>query len=100
MSRRTFTREFKLDVVRQVTSGEKRPSQVCREHQLGDNLLGRWRQEVEAYGDLAFTPGPKSEVEALERKVDDLERFCGQLALENAVLKKALQSVPSRTGTR
>jgi len=100
MERRTFTREFKLEVVRQITSGEKRPSQVCREHQLSETLLGRWRHEIEAYGEAAFTPGPKSEVEALERKVAELERFCGQLALENAALKKALQRPPSRNGTR
>jgi len=100
MERRTFTREFKLDVVRQITSGEKRPSQLCREHQLAESLLARWRHEVETYGELAFTPGPKSEIEALERKVADLERFCGQMALENAVVQKALQSLPSRTATR
>lgn len=100
MGRRTFTREFKLEVVRQITSGEKRPSQVCREHQLSETLLGRWRHDVEAYGEAAFTPGPKSEVEALERKVAELERFCGQLALENAALKKALQHPVSRNGTR
>ena len=28
----------------------------------------------------------------LEMRVAELERFCGQLALENAVLKKALQT--------
>ncbi len=67
MERRTFTREFKLDVVRQITSGEKRPSELCREHQLAESLLARWRHEVETYGELAFTPGPKSEIEALER---------------------------------
>jgi transposase len=100
MERRTFTREFKLEVVRQITSGEKRPSQICREHQLSEGLVGRWRQEVEAYGEAAFTPGPKSEIETLERKVSELERFCGQLALENAALKKALQAHPSRNGTR
>jgi len=100
MSRRTFTREFKLDVVRQITSGEKRLSQVCREYQLGEALVGRWRHEVENYGERAFTPGPKNEIEGLERKVSELERFCGQLALENAVLKKALQGTPSRNGTR
>ncbi len=45
MRGRTFTREFKLDVVRQVASGAKRPAQVCREHQLGESLLARWRRE-------------------------------------------------------
>jgi hypothetical protein len=39
-------------------------------------------------------------VEALERQVAELERFCGQLALENQVLKKALQTARSRSATR
>jgi len=35
----------------------------------------------------------------LERRIAELERFCGQLALENAALKKGLTSIASRTGT-
>ena len=97
---RVHSREFKLAVVRQVASGEKRPAQVCREHGLAESLLLRWRHEYEARGEAAFAPPPPSEAAALERRVADLERLCGQLALENAVLKKALQGVPSRSGTR
>jgi hypothetical protein len=36
----------------------------------------------------------------LAQRVAELERFCGQLALENAVLKKALQGAASRSDTR
>lgn len=100
MRGRTFSQEFKLEVVRQVASGEKRPSQICREHQLAESLLLRWRRQYEAYGERAFTPGPKSETEALERRIAELERHCGQLSLENAILKKALQRLPERNGTR
>jgi hypothetical protein len=32
--------------------------------------------------------------------VAELERFCGQLALENAVLKKGLSLAASRSGER
>jgi transposase-like protein len=97
---RVHSREFKLSVVRQVVSGEKRPAQVCREHRLSEGLLLRWRREYEARGEAAFTPAQPSETEALERRIADLERLCGQLALENAVLKKALGSSPSWSGTR
>ena len=97
---RTHSREFKLEVVRQVTSGEKRPAQVCREHGLAESLLLRWRKEVEQRGEAAFTAGQPTEVERLAQRVAELERFCGQLALENAVLKKALQTDPSRSGMR
>ncbi len=100
MPGRTFSREFKLEVCQQVASGEKRPAQVCREHNLAQSLLQRWRKQYEEYGEAAFMPGPKTELEALERKVAELERFCGQLALENSVLKKALQTARSRSDTR
>ena len=97
---RVYCREFKLGVVRQVAGGEKRPAQVCREHGIGEGLLLRWRREYEARGEAAFTPPQPSETEALQRRIAELERLCGQLALENAVLKGALTSSPSRSATR
>ena len=99
MPGRTFTREFKLNVVRQITSGAKRPAQVCREYSLAESVLNRWRKEYATRGEAAFTPRESSQDGALERKIVELERFCGQLALENAILKKALQAVPMRNDT-
>ena len=97
---RSYSREFKLEVVRQVTNGEKRPAQVCREHGIAQGLLLHWRKQVEARGDAAFTATQPSELDRLRQRITELERFCGQLALENAVLKKASQTVPSRSATR
>jgi transposase-like protein len=97
---RTFSREFKLAAVQQVVSGEQRPAQVCREHGIGEGLLLRWRREVAERGEAAFGPPEATSMVALERKVAELERFCGQLALENAALKKGLSTRPSRSGTR
>lgn len=100
MKGRIHSRELKLEVCRQITQGEKRPAQVCREHQLSASLLARWRKEYDRRGEAAFTPGPDSELEALELKVAELERFCGQLAWENTLLKKGLARRPSGNGTR
>lgn len=97
---RTFSREFKLGVVRQVGVAEQRPAQVCREHGLAEGLLLRWRREYADRGEAAFTPSEATSTAALERKVAALERFCGQLALENAALKKGLRALPSRSDTR
>jgi transposase len=97
---RTFSREFKLAAVQEVVSGAKRPAQVCREHGLAEGLLLRWRREVAERGEAAFGPPDDASTVALERKVAELERFCGQLALENAALKKGLSSLPSRSGSR
>ena len=100
MRGRTHSREFKLMIVRQLASGEKRPAQVCREHNLAASMVARWRQEYDARGESAFVPPEPTPSQALEAKVAELERFCGQLAMENTVLKKALQQLPSRNGTR
>jgi transposase len=96
---RTHTREFKLTVVRQIASGEKRPAQICREHRLADSLLARWRREYAERGEAAFAPRDLTGPDALQQRIAELERFCGQLALENAVLKKGLASSRSRSGT-
>jgi transposase len=91
MSRgRSFTREFKLALMHQLASGA---------HGLADGVLWRWRREYAERGEAAFAPREFSDQEVLERRVAELERFCGQLALENAALKKGLSSMASRTGT-
>ena len=96
---RTFAREFKLDLCRQIKSGQKRPAQLCREHQITESLLLRWRHEYDQRGDAAFSPKEASAAEALEQKLAELERFCGQLSLENSILKKALDSGRRSNGT-
>jgi len=97
--RRSYTREFKLECVRQVATGQKRPAQICREHNLAESVLLRWRREYEAHGEAAFTEKRLSQTEALERKIAELERFCGKLALENEILKKGLERYHSGGGT-
>ena len=106
MRGRAFSREFKLEIVQQLASGAKRPAQVCREHHLAETVLLRWRREYEERGEAAFTPREAAAgALAAEQRVAELERFCGQLALENAALKKALQhlqtrlAAPSKNGT-
>jgi transposase len=97
--RRNHTREFKLECVRQVVTGQKRPAQICREHNLSESVLLRWRREYESRGESAFTEKQLSQTESLEQKVAELERFCGKLALENEILKKGLARYHSGRGT-
>ncbi len=96
---RTHSREFKLDLRHQVASGAKRPAQLCREHGLANSVLDRWRHEYAERGEAAFTPREVAGAAALPQRSAELERFCGQLALENAALKKGLSSMASRSGT-
>ena len=99
MPGRVYSRAFKVSVVRQIVSGEKRPAQVCREHSLAESVLARWRKEYEERGEAAFGPRQADEAQPLEQQIAELERFCGRLALENAVLKRAVASGRSGSAT-
>jgi transposase-like protein len=98
MQKRMHNREFKLKVVRQITTGQKRPAQVCHEYGLADSVVWRWLKVYRGRGEAAFTP-QSGEPTIQEQRIAELERFCGQLAHENQELKKALQSIGSRSVT-
>ena len=83
MQKRVHSREFKLEVVRQAASGEKRLAQLCREYGLAESVLSRWRKEYQEKGEAAFQVPSSGEITTQEQKIAELERFCGQLALEN-----------------
>lgn len=85
MPGRTHSRECKLAIVRQIANGEQRPAQLCREHNLDERVLLRWRKEYDARGEAASTPREGAESAGLEQRVAELERFCGQLAPENQI---------------
>jgi transposase len=93
LKRRQFTREFKLQVVREVEAG-KPPAQVAREYQVHPTVLRRWQQEHQHYAERAFAGQGHSYKE--EARIAELERLVGQLTLENALLKKALLRLEAR----
>lgn len=100
MQKRVHSREFKLELMRQIATGQKRPAQVCREYGLAESVLSRWRKDYQKRGEAAFGPTPEEGVNSQEQRIAELEQFCGQLALENQVLKKTLQRLESRSAMR
>lgn len=92
--RRTFSRDFKLAVVREVEAG-KTQAQVARENQLKQNMLSRWCREHRRYKDKAFSGQGQSHTD--EARVAALERMVGRLTMENDLLKKVLQKLEEET---
>ncbi len=87
LRRRRFTREFKLQVVREMEAG-KPLAQAAREHQLHPSLIVKWGQAQREYADRAFAGNGNRYRD--EARIAELERVVGQLTMENALLKKAL----------
>ena len=100
MQKRMHSREFKLELVRQIATGQKRPAQACREYGLAESVLSRWRKEYQERGEAAFQPTKEEGATSQKQRIVELEQFCGQLALENQVLKKTLQRLESRSAMR
>ncbi len=100
MTQKHFSPEEKLHIVRQLISGEKYLSQLSREYKVSHTAISKWREAYQAKGEAAFFPSAERSVEVLEARIAELERFCGQLAMENTVLKKTLQLLPSKSDTR
>ena len=93
VTKRSFSREFKLQVVRQLVSGEKRFAQLCREHNLCQTLLRRWREQYDQRGENAWLgpdDGRPVDPEAASR-IAALEAALGRATLENEFLRHALQ---------
>jgi transposase-like protein len=79
MAKKTYSREFKLKVVRAVEAAQLRPAQACREYQIAESVLNRWRHEVRVRGEDAFTPlNTPSATTDYEARIAELERVCGQ----------------------
>ena len=97
--KRSFGREFKLQVVRQLASGEKRLSQLCREHSLSASLVARWREQYDSEGENAWPEaiGPAVEHDA-ERRIAELESALGRAHLEIELLRRALKKGGSSPG--
>lgn len=90
---RRFSPQFRHEVVQQIISGQKSRAQVCREYQVAPRVVGRWKSAYLQQGEQAFHPARvQASVEELSvpKRLEALERLCGRLSLENALLKKAL----------
>lgn len=85
--RRTFTPEFKAQVVLEVLTGVRSAAQVCREHGLKDQVLSRWKQEFLERAPQVFERSKGGgQVEAQNA---ELERMVGRLTMELEAAKKA-----------
>ena len=86
-NQRTFSLEFKRQVIEELLSGESRPAQICRRYNITSSVLYHWKRQ---YSRGKFNNEPTEEG-ALRDRIEKLERLVGKLTLENEFLKRGLQ---------
>jgi transposase len=80
---RKFAAQQKLELVMASWRGEKSIAELCREHDISESLLRRWREQVLDAGMERFAAGEqRSEATELRRKVAQLERALGRKTYE------------------
>ena len=84
---RSFSIEFKRQVVEELIGGISRPAQLCRRYDIVPSLLNHWKKQYELG---RFDNEPVKEA-ALQDRIEKLERLVGKLTLENEIFKKAYQ---------
>ncbi|MEQ8821808.1 MAG: transposase [Sumerlaeia bacterium] len=95
-TRRTFTREYKLKIVREAGQAGDVPGGVgalLRREGLYSSTLAAWRREFPLHGEISLAPvkrGPKAkytpEEKALQRLESENERLKKKLAMAEALL--------------
>jgi len=83
MSRKLFSRDFKLSAVKLIIEEQLGIKQVASDLSLHVNTLYRWVTEFETHGDQAFPGNGRS----IQNKDFELKK----LKLENNLLKRELE---------
>jgi len=85
---RTYTREFKQEVVQLVRSSDKSQAQIARDLGIADSTLHHWCKLFSEQGEQAF-PGSGHQTPQ-EEELRQLRRENDLLRQERDILKKAI----------
>ena len=97
--RRTFTPEFKAQVILEELTGIKDKADICREYRVRPQVFSRWRKEFLDRAPEIFATEPSRGDE--QERIAELERMIGRLTMGLEGAKKAsniLTSLSTRNG--
>jgi transposase len=89
VSRRSFTREFKIETVRLATGSDSSVDQIARDMGIHPNTLYRWVKQFSEKPEAAF-PGKGHMATSEAETIRQLKRENERLKMERDILKKAM----------
>ena len=84
--RRTFTAEFKAQVVLDMITTPKSAGQASREYGIKDSVLSRWKQEFIERSPMLFDQSTVNDDR--DQRIAELERMVGRMTMELEMAKK------------
>src|ERR687886_1796854 len=91
--RRNFTPQFKTRVVLEVLPKLKSMAQVCRDYDLKEQVVVRWKAEFLERAPTLFASDQQRDAD--QARIAELERLVGRLTMELEIAKKASQLLTS-----
>ena len=88
--RRNFTPEFKAEVVLEALRGESSQAELCRCHNLSEQQLSKWKQQVVENVVLLFVCSTDQQSSQAAERIAHLEQLVGRLTVALDIPKKAL----------
>src|SRR4051794_41919359 len=89
---RKFTAKQKVELVLASFRGDRSVAEICREHDLSETLLRRWRDQMVEAGAERFTPGQDRPGQAAQRRRGAApERALGEKTHERGISGKPLR---------
>jgi transposase len=89
---RKFSAQQKTELVLASLRGSKTIAQLCREHDISESLLRKWREQFLAAGaERLHGRQERTEADELRRQVSRLERALGRKTMEVEVAGELLR---------
>ena len=89
LSRRSFTREFKIETVKMATGSDTSVNQIAQDMGIHPNTLYRWVRQFSDKSEASF-PGKGQLVSSEAETIRQLKRENERLKMERDILKKAM----------
>lgn len=86
--RKSFSREFKLEAVRQLELGEKSATTIATELGIRRNMLYKWQEQVKGKGEGAFRGPGRPPIDSSD-EIARLKKELAETKMERDILKKA-----------
>ena len=89
---RKFTAHQKTEIVLASLRGHKTMTELCREHDIADSLLRKWREQFLAAGAERLSgKAERTEVDELRQRVAKLEQALGRKTMEVEIAGELLR---------
>ena len=85
--RRSFSDDFKKQVVESIVSGSATQAEIAREYKISPVMINKWKKDYKS--GKFFENVDSYDMAKQELRIRELERLLGKLTLENEMLKRA-----------